>query len=372
MRRYGGAVTSAPLTADERVRSHPGWFSGVMGTAALATAAFRLPDDAGYVGTISTAFGWMFFGLAVLGFLLILGVNAVKHTPWRVIWHELRSRDRGPAYAAVPGSVLMLVLALEAGVTGLQDVPLVGWTLVGLTLLAALADLLLTLVFFSSAIANRGQIEDGALSGVWFMPQTILLLSAAAFARLTDSGSADLAAITAPLAVMFLGAGMLLFLFIGALVLGRLVSAPLAPASGVPAAWIMMSPSAAAALALIAVPLVTPTLLDLPSSSVTPVTGLFAGMLVGFSIWWLLVVTLLTISEGRDALRFSPASWGYVFPLAAVAVASGGLAATWDSGLMIGLAVAMAILGTISWLVIVVISLRWIAAGRWRDADPGK
>lgn len=365
-------MTSAPLTVDERVRSHPGWFSGVMGTAALATAAFRLPDDAGDVGTISTAFGWMFFTLAVIGFLLILCVNAVKHTPWRVIWHELRSRDRGPAYAAVPGSVLMIVLALEAGVTGLQDVPLVGWTLVGLTLVAALADLLFTLVFFSSAIANRGQIEDGALSGVWFMPQTILLLSAAAFARLTDSGSADLAAFTAPLAVMFLGAGMLLFLFIGALVLGRLVSAPLAPASGVPAAWIMMSPSAAAALALIAVPLVTPTLLELPSSSVTPVTGLLAGMLVGFSVWWLLVVVLLTVSEGRDALKFSPASWGYVFPLAAVAVASGGLAATWDSGLMIGLAVAMAILASISWIVIVVISLRWIAARRWRDAVTGK
>lgn len=365
-------MTSAPATAEERARSHPGWFSGVMGTAALATAAFRLPDDAGSVGTISSAFGWILFTLAVLGFLLILVVNAVQHTPWRVIWHEVRSRERGPAYAAVPGSVLMLVLALEAGVTGLQDVPLVGWTLVGLTLLAALADLLLTLVFFSSAIANQGRIEDGALSGVWFMPQTILLLSATAFARLTDSGSADLAAVTAPLAVMFLGAGMLLFLFIGALVLGRLVSAPLTPESGIPAAWIMMSPSAAAALALIAVPLVTPTLLDLPSTSVTPVTGLVAGMLVGFSLWWLLVVVLLTAGAGRAALSFSPASWGYVFPLAAVAVASGGLAATWDSGLMIVIALAMAILGVLSWAVIVVLSLRWIAARRWRATVPGK
>ena len=365
-------MSEATASAEERVRSHPGWFSGVMGTASLAVAAFRLADEPGMVETVTHVLGWVLVTLAIVGLIAIIVANMRAHTPWSVIWFELRSRQRGPAYAAVPGSVLMIVLALEAGLPRISDYPVVGWVLVCITVTVAIADLLLTLVFFSSAIVNPGALEDDALSGVWFMPQTVLLLSAAAFARLSGTGVADLDDFVAPLAVLLLGAGFVLFIFIGTLVLGRLVASPLAPTSGVPAAWILMSPSAASAVAFMSIPLVAPTLLHLPTTSVTPVTNLVAGMMIGFSIWWLMVVVILTAGKRREYLTFSPASWSYVFPLAAVAVASADLAQGWNSPLMVVLAVVMAILGGVSWLVIVFISMRWIAERRWNEPQASK
>lgn len=365
-------MSDATPSAEERLRSHPGWFSGVMGTASLAVAAFRLPGDAGATENYTQVLGWALVSIAILGIVVIIAANMQARTPLSVIWRELRSRQRGPAYAAVPGSVLMIVLALETGVPRIADYPVVGWVLVVTTVVVAIADLLLTLVFFSSVISTPGGFENEEVSGVWFMPQTVLLLSAAAFARLSSTGIADLDAFAAPLAVLFLGAGFVLFLFIGTLVLGRLVAAPLTPMSGVPAAWILMSPSAASAVAFISIPAVSPTLLGLPPSSVTPVTDLVAGMMIGFSIWWLLVVGILTAGQRRAYLTFSPSSWSYVFPLAAVAVASGDLAQAWSSPLMVVVAVVMAILGVTSWVVIVVISLRWIAARRWNEPQPSK
>lgn len=333
-----------------------------MGTAALAVAAFRLPGAPGPVQTVSDTTGWILLVVAAAGMVLLCILNLIQHTPRGMLWQDLRSRDRGPAYAAIPGAVLVLVLAVEAGSPGLLDDMWGGWLLLGITLTVSAADLFLTWLFFASAIANRHTIEQDALSGVWFMPQTVLLLSATTLARLSISPHPGIADVAAPAAVLFLGAGFMLFLFIGALVLGRLVAEPLDARVGVPAAWIMMSPASAAALAFLAIPLVIPTLLSAPPLAVTFMTSLVAGALVGFALWWLIVVGALTLRLRRSALAFSPASWSFVFPLAAVAVASGELAHVWDSQLMVVLAIGMAALGTAVWVWILGESLMWIRA----------
>jgi tellurite resistance protein TehA-like permease len=335
-----------------------------MGTAALATAAFRLPSDAGAVDVTGNVLGWALLGLSIVGLLVIVAANLLAPTPRQLLWKDLGSREKGPAYAAIPGAVLTVVLATEAGLPNLASLSVVAWILLFVTLIVAGADLLLTMVFFASAIANRGKLEQGALSGVWFMPQTVLLLSATTLARLSVEPSTAIAEVAAPLAVLFLGAGFLLFLLVGALVLGRLITEPMFQTSGIPSAWIMMSPAAASALAFIAIPLVTPTLLDAQSQTVTSVTSLMAGAMIGFSLWWLMVVTMLTIRLRQEAREFTPSSWGFVFPLAAVAVASGGLAQTWESFLMDILAIVMAALGTVVWCVVAYSTLRWLAARR--------
>lgn len=363
VRRYGGPV-SEPSSAQEleRSRSHPGWFGGIMGTSALAIAAFRLPSEPGVLQSVSTAAGWVLLSLAVLGLAVLVLVNLLHHTPRRILWQDLRSRERGPAYAAVPGAVLTVVLALEAAVPTVADEAWAGWTLLIVALVVSSADVVLTLVFFASAIANRSAIEEDALTGVWFMPQTVLLLSATTLARLSAIPHGSISEIAAPIAVLLLGAGFMLFAFVGALVLGRLVSEPVDPAVGVPAAWIMMSPAAAAALAFMALPQVIPTLLEAPPAFVSFVTSLAAGALVGFSLWWVLVVGVLTIRLRHSVKSFSPASWSFVFPLAAVAVASGELAHVWDSSVMVGVAIGMAVLATIVWVVICGKSLKWLRA----------
>lgn len=343
-----------------------------MGTAALSVAAFRQPGNLVALERTGDIVGWILLTLAILGLLLLVVLNLIHHTPRRVLWQDLRSRDRGPAYAAIPGAVLTVVLAIEAALPSSLDAPWAGWTLLSITLIVSAADLLLTLVFFASAIANRSAIEEDALTGVWFMPQTVLLLAATTLARLSVTPHSGISEIAAPLAVLFLGAGFMLFVFVGALVLGHLIAQPFGHAGGVPAAWIMMSPAAASALAFMALPQVIPTLLTAPPMSVTFVTSLAAGALIGFSLWWLLVVVTLTIRLRRTAMTFTPASWSFVFPLAAVAVASGELARTWDSWLMVGLAVSMAALGTLVWVVVLGKSLRWIRVRLATEASSGE
>lgn len=343
-----------------------------MGTAALSVAAFRIPTDFGPIDPVSLAVGWTFLVLASLGLVLLIVINLIHHTPRRVLLQDIRSPRRGPAYAAVPGAVLTLLLAYEAGMPELLDGPAAAWTLLIVALGAAAVDLWLTLVFFVSAISHRGSVDSDGLSGVWFMPQTVLLIAATGLARLSVTPHGPISEIAAPLAVLLLGAGFLLFVFIGALVLGHLVGNAMDPAQGIPAAWIMMSPAAASALAFMALPTVIPTLLTSPPMSVSFVTSLMAGALVGFSMWWLAVVGILTVRMRSEALEFSPASWSFVFPLGAVAVASGELARTWESTLMVGVAVLMAALGTAVWIIVFFGSLGWIRARLTAEAAAGE
>ncbi len=358
-------MTAAAHPSDdslERARSHPGWFGGVMGTAALSVAAFRLPEESSLIARISQGVGWLLLTVATVTLVLLVVLNVVHHTPRRMVRENLRSSELGPAYAAIPGAALTLVLAYEAAAPVMLDSGFASWILLLLVLTAAVADLWLTLVFFVAAIGSRGALEANTLSGVWFMPQTVLLLAATALARLCATAHGPVAEVAAPLAVLFLGTGFMLFILIAALVLARLVVVPLDPSAGTPAAWIMMSPAAAAALAFLALPLVIPVLLTAPPMSVAFMTSLSAGALVGFSLWWLAVVAMLTLRLRQQALPFSPSSWSFVFPLAAVAVACGELAHTWDSVIMTGLAVGMAALATLVWLAVFVGSVRWIRA----------
>lgn len=356
----------------ERSRSHPGWFGAVMGTAALSVAAFRIPADVGPIDPVSLVTGWALLILASLGFVLLVVINLIRHTPRSVLLQDITSPRRGPAYAAVPGAVLTLLLAYEAALPGLLDEPVAAWTLLVISLAAAGVDLWLTLVFFVSAIAQRGSVESDGLTGVWFMPQTVLLIAATALARLSVTPHSPISEIAAPTAVLLLGVGFLLFVFIGALVLGHLVGNAMDPAQGIPAAWIMMSPAAASALAFMAIPTVIPTLLTSPPMSVSFVTSLMAGALVGFSLWWLAVVGLLTVRLRSEAMRFSPASWSFVFPLAAVAVASGELARTWQSVPMVVVALLMAALGIVVWGIVLSMSLGWIRARITAEAAAGE
>ena len=331
-----------------------------MGTSALSIAAFRLPGESGLIAQVSFAVGWFLFTVASLALIGLVVANLLHHTPGETIRDNIRSSEVGPAYAAIPGAVLTLTLALEAAVPALLDSDLASWILLLVILGAATADVWLTLVFFVAAIGSRGLLEANTLSGVWFMPQTVLLLAATALARLSASAHGPVAEIAAPVAVLLLGAGLMLFILVAALVLARLVIVPLDSSAETPAAWIMMSPAAAAALAFLALPSVIPVLLTAPPMSVTFMTSLSAGALVGFSIWWLAVVLLLTLRLRAQALRFTPATWSFVFPLAAVAVASGELAHNWDSAVMIGLAIVMAAIATLVWVGVLAGSIRWL------------
>jgi len=333
-----------------------------MGTSALAVAAFRLPSESGMIQQFSHALGWVLLTLAILAMAALIALNLRHRTPRRELWEEIRSAQRGPAYAAIPGAMLTLVLAFESAQPLLAVDRTATWLLLAFILIAGFVDLFLTLVFFAAAIARRGALETDALSGLWFMPQTVLLLTATALARLCQAPNPAVTEIAAPLAVLFLGAGFMLFILIAALVLARLVLDAFDAAAGIPAAWIMMSPAAAAALAFMAIPRVTPALLSSPPLSVSFVTSLFAGALVGFSLWWLAVVVPLTFRLRSDAISFSPASWSYVFPIAAVAVASGELAHTWNSRLMILVAVIMATVAALVWLGVLIASAGWLRA----------
>lgn len=108
--------------------------------------------------------------------------------------------------------------------------------------------------------------------------------------------------------------------------------------------WIMMSPLSVTALAMHKVAGAGWNLTGDWEPAVQASADLLAAMLWGFALWWIAAAAIVTSHAGRGAFRFSPSSWSYVFPPAAMTLATLTLGRHWNSGFMEIMAVAFALL----------------------------
>lgn len=343
--------------------AHPGWFGGVMGTAALSRAL--VGAHLGPFDRLGTAISWVLMVIAALLFVAAVtaGLLSLRHSP-DTLRDRVVSPILGPLFAAVPGGVFTLLLALLGHEPDLLQRPVVRGAVLVLTVLTLLLGFWLTLTFFVAAF-EHDNFEAHSISGTWFLPETVILLGVLVLHALTVSFDGSAAHTLAAATVAVTGAGFVLFILTAALFFSRMVLQRQHHEPGVAAVWILMSPLSVSSLALGAAAASLPHVLPVDGQTVVTLVSLGSGMLWGFGLWWLAAALLLTFHHGRRALAFSPGSWAYVFPLSAISLASADLARVWGSGAVAGLGVALLLFTLAVWAAVAVAGVRWVLRRGW-------
>lgn len=330
-----------------RTLDDPAWFGAVMGTGAVGAVAANNPGNVEAFAVPGRLLGLLLLGMAIVGFFLLLGRDIRLNRIGRPTLVNLKEPLSGPAYATIPGGINVIGASLVLIFPNLtHSSP--GWTLIAIiTAVGTSLGLSLTVIFFAAAF-EQSDFDAKDISGTWFIPETVVLLGALLTAELAVTGPAVVSGTLVIVAMALLGSGGLLFALTAALLVNRLVLHAQAQQMGAAAMWIMMSPLSVAGLAVHKVAGAGWILSGDWEPAVQAGADLMAATLWGFALWWIAAASVVTHHAGRKALRFQPSSWGYVFPPAAMTLATLNLARHWESGLM----ELMAVLFGISLLVI--------------------
>jgi tellurite resistance protein TehA-like permease len=325
--------TITESTLISRTLDDPAWFGAVMGIGAVGAVAGSNPGNIEVLAVPGRVVGLALLFTAIAVFLLLLGRDIKLKRIGRPTLVNLKAPLSGPAYATIPGGINVIGAALVLVFPDLtRSTP--GWILIAvITAIGTSFGLWLTVVFFAAAF-EESDFDARDISGTWFIPETVVLLGALLSAELAATGPTSVAPGLAIVAMALLGSGGLLFALTAAILVNRLVLHAQTQQVGAAAMWIMMSPLSVAGLAVHRVAGIGWILSGDWEPAVQVGADLMATTLWGFALWWIAAASVVTHHVGREALRFDPSAWGYVFPSAAMTLATLNLARHWDSGLM--------------------------------------
>lgn len=325
-----------------RTLDDPAWFGAVMGVAAVGAVAASNPGNVEVLAVPGQVLGLVLLSMAVAWFILLVGRDVRLGRIGKPTLARLKDPLSGPAYATIPGGVNVVGVAL------LRIFPEIthsatGWILIAvITVIGTSLGLWLTVIFFVAAF-EQSDFEAEDISGIWFIPETVILLGAVLTAELAVTGPVSISRTLAIASMALLGSGGILFGITAALLFNRLVLHAQVHRVGAASMWIMMSPLSVTTLVVHRVAGAGWILSGNWEPAIQAGADLMAATLWGFALWWFAAAAVLTHHAGPGALRFQPSTWGYVFPPAAMTLATLTLARHWDSGFMELLAVIFGI-----------------------------
>lgn len=347
----------APSTV--RTLDDPAWFGAAMGTAAVGAVAALNPGRAAALEAPSHVLGVGLLALSSLAFVVLLVRDFGVRGMGRTLRAQMRSPITGAVFATIPGSVNVIAVAaiklwpwLTTSATG-------WWFVALLASVGTALGLWLTVEFFVGAF-EHAQVEARSISGVWFIPETVILLGALLFSELARTAPVAAQNLTV-LAFALLGAGGILFAFTASMFINRLVLHAHNPKAEVPAVMIMISPLAVTSMALPAVALDATLVGGTWTAAVLEMSAVLAAMLWGFGLWWIAVAAMIASHARRSALTDTAADWAFIFPPAAMVLATLTLARFWQAPLVEGLGVAMSVVLVAIWATVATRSVRIIA-----------
>jgi tellurite resistance protein TehA-like permease len=329
----------------------PGWFGAVMGTAATATVASLHPGQIGVLTGFANLTATILLIGSIMAFVFLVVRDFLIRGLGRNLAGRLRSPRTGPAYATIPGAINVLAVAVIRVWPATLGGTAGWWLLVTMAGVGSVMGICLTVVFFVAAFEDE-QFQAEDISGIWFIPETVMLLGSFLFAELAPTGPSVAKQGLAVLAVALLGAGALLFGVTAVIFVNRLVLHAGVHRIGASATWIMISPLAVTSLALQSAAGGDPMLGGSLSPAVTEVATFGAGALWGFALWWIAAATVVTRHAGRAALTRTAADWGFVFPSAAMVIATLTLGRRWQSGLVETIGLALGALLALVWIAV--------------------
>ena len=343
------------------VHRHPAWFGAVMGTGATSVALLLQAAiwDAGWLRVAAV----VFLLLATVLALVLWPRYARRLADRGVLLAEMADPAHGAMLATFPAG--LLVLAVAWGRVGPEIVPAdvalwidIALLLVGGTIAVALG------VAWAGAIAAGDQGLEG-INGGWLIPPVMNLLVPLALVPVITAYP-DQAPWLLVVGFGFLGIGTVLFLAMFTLLIARLALRPALPAAMAPSLWIPLAPAGVLGFALL-------RLLQAGEAAgvegfTSPTAGLIVtAMGIGLGLWWALFAGLQLLRLRRaGGLPFPPGGWGYVFPIAAMALAISATGEALDAlGIQVAGALATVLLIAV-WLLVAVRTVRLVRVGATR------
>jgi C4-dicarboxylate transporter/malic acid transport protein len=339
-------IDSRPSPADVVRDFNPAWFASVMGTAVVPLAISFL--DAPWVEWLAA----VFLLLSLLMFVVILVPWTIRFFVYRdAVRYDLDHPVAASFFPTMPIAIVVIALDFlkypELFFGGSTSEQIAYWLwLIGSVGIFGAGFVVLPRIYRSSTIelahANFG----------WFIPPVANLL--------IPVGGLELAAafperfeITFLLSMIGLGAGLVLFVFVGALVYQRYVLHTLPPGKFAATSFIAIAPTAIIAVSLFKLMRLfeAGTPIDISADAVRAFS--VVGILVawGFAAWAFVMAVVIAGSYARRLdLPYALSWWAYTFPLGALAVASG---VTWK----------VTNLASVEWfyvLVLVALATAWV------------
>jgi C4-dicarboxylate transporter/malic acid transport protein len=345
---------------------HPAWFASVMGTGIIAVASHHADTVVPGIESFAVAL-WL---LSVFLFAALIVPWLVRWVRFpREAWADTGHPTRGPFYSTFP--IALLVLSVDFVAIGSDHMNADVATSIAQSLW--IAGTVLAFVF-GIVVPYRwftGSIAFEQINGAWFIPPVANIVVPAAAAPLISTwSSAEMSQFVALIAFSFFGLGLLLFLALGALLIGRLIQHSLPEAHLSPTLWIGLGPIGVGSLALARLATTATPLFGQSAAEAEVVLRLAAVALWGFGLWWLATAIALTARYLRKPFPFAMSWWAFTFPLGAYTVATFVLGDAYDAGYLTGFAFALWIPLVAVWAVVLVRTLAGAYTGSLLKAPP--
>lgn len=312
-------VESRPSFSDTVRHFNPAWFASVMGTAVVPLAISFI--DAPWVEPVAA----VFLLLSLLMFVAIL-------VPWTIrffvypdaVRHDLEHPVAASFFPTMPIAIVVVSLDFmkypELFFSRSTSEQLAFWLwLIGSVGILAAGFIVLPRIYRSSSIelshANFG----------WFIPPVANLL--------VPVGGLEIAVLFPDrfelsflLSMIGLGVGLVLFIFVGALVYQRYVLHTLPPSKFAATSFIAIAPTAIIAVALFKLMrlLEAGTPIDISADAVRALAVIGILIAWGFAAWAFVMAVVIVAMYARQLdLPYALSWWAYTFPLGALAVSTG-------------------------------------------------
>lgn len=339
---------------------HPGWFASVMGTGILAVAT---KHSAVVVPALED--------VAVVLWIVNAVLCAVLLVPWVARWilypreasADASHPTRGPFYSTLPIGLLVLGVDFAAIGSAHMDADTAVRIAQGLfiagTVLAFVFGVLVPFRWFTGPGIPAEQVNGG-----WFIPPVANIVVPAASAPLISTwGSEEACRFACIAAFAFFGIGVLLFVVVGVLLIGRLIEHALPEAHLAPTLWIGLGPIGVGSLALVRLSMTASPVFGAYVAEAQVLLRLAALALWGFGLWWLAMAIVLTVRYLGGPFPFAMSWWAFTFPPGAYTVATFLLGDAYGAGYLTGFAFALWILLVAFWVVVLMRTIAGVYTG---------
>lgn len=345
----------------------PAWFAAIMGTGGLANVLYLWSSAWPTCRFLGIVLAWLNALLFILFLIPWLG-------RWVAHYDQLKQDMKHPIMGnfLVTMPVGTMILASNAALMGSSFLgqPFV-YGFAWIAWLIGVVGALVLGIYTSYNSLTAEQTPPQVLNFAWLISPVasiaVPLIGNPLVSMLTNAYP-NTAKTVLLFNLSFYGIGFFLFLFIGALVLGRLIQHPLPPNPMTPTFWITLGPIGVGAVSLMGLADSAKSLGLLAS---VDMAYLLAAVFWGLGLWAIGVALSISWRYLKNGgIPFTLSWWAFIFPLSAYTMASLKLANYFSSTLIRWYTVLLTILLAVLWTVTFVRTLGGVFTGKLFQPQP--